>query len=499
VKAEENQKVYSGLRSEREVSVEEAGLRCESKSVGERRLEDFTMATNITRRGFLAVASSSAPFLYHTPTIASATPSLRAFNRLPQRSFSTRNGALATNDIPEDKPPTNKDISIGLEADEPPKPRRSYLQKRAASVSTRKPLGPKQPVPKTKGKKITTQEKETFRNLLQKLNAKSGQNGETDASKSLSPEKQAEMTDLMSVFDSLLHEQESNRKKKKARLQKEAEAAYTSRPRRELPATEEEPTEANGPQRINIDDLGYTEAATFGAAITITMKEAIDMVVQRESEHIEFALFQAIESGKGDMGLWEVCKARIFSMLHHVESQPARKVPRTAGPLRVPSVVPVAPVVATLYPKTLLMAFRLLNTHFPGSPLIGQFRSNIKEHGRLSALLGASSGLYDEMLYFHWRGCKDLPGVVSLLHEMEVIGLTPSDKSRGMLTALIIRRNRDLEAHQKEGGGEHPFWDIPSNKEAFEALTCRGGWMDKVEARAQEDARRRENHRKFRG
>jgi hypothetical protein len=357
-------------------------------------------------------------------------------------------------------------------------------------------LGSRQPGPKIKTKKITSQEKATFKNLLEKLNVKHGENGETGSqSKPLSPEKQAEISELMSVFDSLL--QDSNMKKNKARCQKEELPKYTPTPER--PATEEEATEDKGPQRINIDDLGYTEAATSGAAITITMKEAIDMVVQRESEHIEFALFQAIEEGKGDMGVWEVCKARIFSMLQHVESQPARNIPRTAGPLRVPAVVPVAPVVATLYPKTLLIAFRLLNTHFPDSPLIGQFRSNIKEHGRLSALLGASSGLYDEMLYFHWRGCKDLPGVVSLLREMEVIGLTPSNKSRGMLTALVIRRNRDLEAHQKAGGGEHPFWDLPSNKEAFEALTCRGGWMDKVEARAEEDARRKESHRNFRG
>ncbi|KAJ6099509.1 hypothetical protein N7467_001044 [Penicillium canescens] len=454
------------------------------------------MATNVTRRCFLGVTASSAPFLYHTATITAATPSLRPFNRLPQRTFSTRSGTLATNDAPEHKPPTNKDISIDFETNEPPKPRRSYLQKRAASVSSGRPLGSRQPAPKTKTKKITSQEKATFKNLLEKLNVKRGENGETDSqSKPLSPEKQAEISELMSVFDSLL--QDSNMKKNKARCQKEELPKYTPTPER--PATEEEATEDKGPQRINIDDLGYTEAATSGAAITITMKEAIDMVVQRESEHIEFALFQAIEEGKGDMGVWEVCKARIFSMLQHVESQPARNIPRPAGPLRVPAVVPVAPVVATLYPKTLLIAFRLLNTHFPDSPLIGQFRSNIKEHGRLSALLGASSGLYDEMLYFHWRGCKDLPGVVSLLREMEVIGLMPSNKSRGMLTALVIRRNRDLEAHQKAGGGEHPFWDLPSNKEAFEALTCRGGWMDKVEARAEEDARRRESHRNFRG
>ncbi|KAJ5770061.1 uncharacterized protein N7511_002112 [Penicillium nucicola] len=453
------------------------------------------MATSLARRSVLAATESSAPFLYHTRTITAVTPSLRALNRLPRRTFSTRNATLATNDVPEDKPPMNKDISIGFEADETPKPRRSYLQKRAASVSSRRPVGLKQPVQRSNSKKITFQEKETFKNLLEKLKTKRGDPGQTDASNSLSAEKQAEVTELMSIFDSLL--QESNRKQKREhRKQNEANSKPT---RPEQTTIEEEISEDKGPQRINLDDLGYTEAATPGAAITITMKEAIDIVVQRESEHIEFALFQAIEEGKGDMGVWEVCKARIFSMLNHVESQPAHKVPRSAGPLRVPAVVPIAPVVASLYPKTLLIAFRVLNTHFPGSPLIGQFRSNIKEHGRLSSLLGASSGLYDEMLYFHWRGCKDLPGVVSLLREMEVIGLTPSSKSRGMLTALVIRRNRDLEKHREDGGGEHSFWDLPSNKEAFEALTCRGGWMDKVEARAEEDARRRESHRKFRG
>jgi hypothetical protein len=155
--------------------------------------------------------------------------------------------------------------------------------------------------------------------------------------------------------------------------------------------------------------------------------------------------------------------------------------------------------VAALYPKTLLVVFRLLNTHFPRSPLIGQFHSTIKEHGRISALLGASSGLYDELIFYQWRVCKDLPAVIGIMHEMNQLGVNPSSKCRGLLTSLIIRQQRDLEEHQKSTDGKEFFWDLPSNKEALDQLTRKGGWMDQIKARAEEEKWQREINRQFRG
>ncbi|KAJ5972077.1 uncharacterized protein N7479_001995 [Penicillium vulpinum] len=487
------------------------------------------MATNINRLCFLSRSNSTAPFLYHTQTLTPLSSAARKqFNRRFPRSFSTQNNAEANDatenkslaedrTLAEDKTSENtseESIASSSTSEAAPKPRRSFLQKKAASVSARPSLRPSVVKKTTKiAPKITTQEKLVFGGLLEQLGFKhDGETTEPSSSTPMSEEKKAEMAELVSVFDNLL--KDPRQKKASMKAKQQAKDDYSSHRRPEKSQTEGEvPAENQGPKRINLRDLGYTEPATASAAEeTVSLRRAIEIVVKAESEHIEFALFQAVEEGRGDMGVWEVCKERIFSMLRHLDEQSLVEASdpeslstkdqselstRPSGPLRVPAVVPVAPVVVALYPKTLLIAFRLLNTHFRDSPLIPQFRSTIKEYGRVSTFLGASSGLYDELIYYHWRVCKDLPTVISILREMNQLGINPSGKSRGMLTALIIRHARDLEEHRKSPDGKDFFWDLPSNKEAFDELTRKDGWMDQIEARSEEEARQRRAARTF--
>ncbi|CAG8906382.1 unnamed protein product [Penicillium egyptiacum] len=481
------------------------------------------MATNITQLCFLSRSTSTAPFLYHTRTLmplSSATR--RQFNRRFPRSFSTQNNtevndATENQSLAEDSTSQNtshQSITSSSTSEAAPKPRRSYLQKRAASVSERPSLRPSVVKKPTKtAPKITTQEKLVFGGLLEQLGFKhDGETTEASSLKPMSEEKKAEMAELVSMFDNLLKDPRQKKAASKAKQQPKDD--YSSYRRPEKPKTEEQvPAENQGPKRIYLRDLGYSEPATASAAeVTVSLRRAIEIVVKAESEHIEFALLQAIEDGKGDLGVWEVCKQRIFSMLRHLDEKSLEEASdpenlsttdqpepanRPSGRLRVPAVVPVAPVVVSLYPSTLLIAFRLLNTHFRDSPLIPQFRSTIKEYGRVSAFLGASSGLYDELIHYHWRVCKDLPAVVSILREMNQLGINPSSKSRGMLTGLIIRQARDLEAHRKSPSEKSFFWDLPSNKEAFHELTRKDGWMDQIEARAEEEAWQRQATRTF--
>ncbi|CAG7965015.1 unnamed protein product [Penicillium nalgiovense] len=476
------------------------------------------MATNITQLCFLSRSTSTAPFLYHTRTLTPLSSAARnQFNRRFPRSFSTQNNAEA-NDATENKSLAEDDtsqntseqsIASSSTSEAAPKPRRSYLQKRAASVSERPSLRPSVVKKTTKtAPKITTQEKLAFGGLLEQLGFKhDGETAEASSLKPMSEEKKAEMAELVSVFNNLL--KDPRQKKAASKAKQHQEGDHSSHRRPEKSKTEEQvPTENQGPKRVYLRDLGYSEPATASAAeVTVSLRRAIEIVVKAESEHIEFALFQAIEDGKGDLGVWEVCKERIFSMLRHLDEKSLEEASdpeilsttdqpephtRPSGPLRVPAVVPVAPVVVSLYPKILLIAFRLLNTHFRESPLIPQFRSTIKDYGRVSAFLGASSGLYDELIHYHWRVCKDLPAVVSILREMNQLGINPSSKSRGMLTGLIIRQARDLEAHRKSPSGKTFFWDLPSNKEAFHELTRKDGWMDQIEARSEEEAWQRQ-------
>lgn len=367
---------------------------------------------------------------------------------------------------------------------------------------------------------VTGQERKAFGELLGQLGIgrddATAQTGDTTQSQDPSGEGQERIQELMVKFGSILKDvQEKN--KSPAKLKRDMQRAtdaedaipFSSQGLGDSSISDAPSEDIDGP-KLRISDLGYTEpASATSVEPEITMEQAIEFVVKKESEKIEFALFQAIEEGKGDMGLWEVCKERIFSVLQHldaaaeitmpgsdqspgaIESHSIEPAAPSSGPLRIPSVVPIGPVITALYPKTLLIAFRLLNTHFPDSHLIGQFRSTIKEQGRASALLGTSVALYDEMIHFYWHGCNDLPAVVSFLHDMDVTGLEPSFRTRRLLKDIVRQRQRDIDIQRESSLGEDSFWDFPPNKKAFEELAVRNGWLEKLKVRARQSHNQR--------
>ncbi|PYH46815.1 uncharacterized protein BP01DRAFT_355217 [Aspergillus saccharolyticus JOP 1030-1] len=169
--------------------------------------------------------------------------------------------------------------------------------------------------------------------------------------------------------------------------------------------------------------------------------------------------------------------------------------------LTVPAGVPVSSVVAELYPKMLLAAFRLLNLHFPMSSLIGQFRATIRLMGPTSAMLGGSTGLYNDLIYFYWRGCQDLPAVVALMREMEVTGVEPDARTVRILSSINTQRTRDLKTHwqrhvsslparkdpsEKVHVGRETWWDLAPNRKAYWILCGKDGYVDKLKARYEE-------------
>ncbi|OKO92606.1 hypothetical protein PENSUB_12591 [Penicillium subrubescens] len=492
------------------------------------------MATNISRAFFLsATTSSPTPFLYQTRTLAPISLSLRRTFDARVRQYTAENRAShgyerSESNFASDQDELSQDTSSQRSgsgsAAEGPQPRRSYLRRRSASLTPE--ARNKTQTPSSKSAKgsstVTGPERKAFGELLGQLGIgrddANAHAGDTTQFEDPSGEGQERIKELMVKFGSILKDvQEKNKVsgKSKRELQRAADAEGG------IPFSSQVSLDSSlidgtleGSIKLRISELGYTEPASATTVEPeITMKEAIEFVVKKESEKIEFALFQAIEEGKGDMGLWEVCKERIFSVLQHLDeaadltmpgsanSPGANETPSTkpaapsSGPLRIPSVVPIGPVITALYPKTLLIAFRLLNTHFPDSHLISQFRSTIKEQGRASALLGSSVALFDEMIHFYWHGCNDLPAVVSFLHDMDVTGLDPSFRTRRLLKDIVRQRQRDMDIQRQSAAGQDSFWDFPPNKRAFEELAGRDGWLDRLKTRARESHSQREVRR----
>lgn len=462
----------------------------------------------VSRRIWISVTvHSPAAFLYQTRTLATSLspsgrqPLLRRF----RRPYSTHDGASEKKNEPNtDFSVTKNGQSQDVAKDSLAPRRKSYIHQRAAALSPGTPRRRKESAAPRPLKAMTTQERETFGKLLGQLGIAPSA-GETDQKKQ--PQKNAksaeevpgDLSHLSVMFESVLSDRRLMKKfgaKPKKTGEPEPRRSWSkevssAEETSELPAEEDLEPMLDG---LTYSDLGFADPVTGNNAdIMLSVKDAIELVVKREATKIETALFLAIEEGKGDMGVWDVCKERIFTMLGHLGADaPATPFADSdsplshdgamtsspnpsSGPLDIPDPVPAGPVVAALYPRTLLISFRLLNTHFPSSPLISQFRSTIKAQGRTSAVLGSSTDLHDEMISFYWNDCSDLPAVVSLLHEMDIMGLKPSQKTRQLLHGILHQRKRDLAKPGKDS-----WWRMPQNQKAFQELAGRDGWMRKL-------------------
>jgi hypothetical protein len=177
--------------------------------------------------------------------------------------------------------------------------------------------------------------------------------------------------------------------------------------------------------------------------------------------------------------------------------------------LEIPSYVPRTAVISSVYSHMLLVAFHLLRTHFPNSPLIGEIRPTIQSYGRASVVLGGSTKLYNELISFYWRVCDDLPAVVSLLKEMEVTGAQPDAKTYKLLRALTTERERDRwkyirqerlrrngpgrqDLHTGNGSSPTTWMETVPNMYALRELRGSGsqqGWVERIRLRLNEIGR----------
>ncbi|PKY04487.1 hypothetical protein P168DRAFT_216322, partial [Aspergillus campestris IBT 28561] len=385
--------------------------------------------------------------------------------------------------------------------------RKSFLRKRAAKVSQPPPqVAPREPVGLST---MTPKEKQTFQNLLESIGV--GQQQESGPETSATPptlRPAEEMAQITEIFDSVLQDMA---KKKKGQEETDGQRLGmdpTMDPRAKLRRDREMW------QQLKRDDYTNTEISELLSAEKITMDQAVKLVVNREKVRIKSALGEVMDRGEDDVALWEVCEDKIFSLLKHLKDAgvPLRGVkdasinnledagatadpvsPMDDGPspggLTVPPGVPIESVVITLYPEMLLVAYRLLTLHCPNSPLIGQFRSSIRLHGRASAVLGGSIGLYNELIYFYWRGCQDIPGVITLLQEMEVTGVEPDPKTCKILHSILAESELAMKMHWdevRENPGQSitpPFWDLEPNRKAVKELRGYHGWKRRLERR----------------
>lgn len=113
-----------------------------------------------------------------------------------------------------------------------------------------------------------------------------------------------------------------------------------------------------------------------------------------------------------------------------------------------PSLHPLQ-LLVPIYGPALLYAARLFRTIFPRSPYALALLPTIKSLGAISYVLGASTALYNEILYLKWTQYRDLHGCADLVEEMTARGLTADAR-----TAAVLRDAGKVRRREKT-------WQMP--------------------------------------
>jgi Mtf2 family len=216
--------------------------------------------------------------------------------------------------------------------------------------------------------------------------------------------------------------------------------------------------------------------------------------------------FQSVLKRHGDVGIWNTCLTRVFPMIELLDAslrkekslrdenfsqrkqvqEPTQKtsseMPKLDAPIAsiksspaesplpdLPPYVPPLYIISRLYPAALLLAFRLLRTQFPTSPLALALLPQIRSLGPTSYVLGASTEFYNALIELRWDVYSDLQGIDRLLMEMERSGV---EFDLGIWDILVkIGGERFTDLHDADGGTRGSvFWERPSNV----------GWFQKV-------------------
>jgi hypothetical protein len=231
-------------------------------------------------------------------------------------------------------------------------------------------------------------------------------------------------------------------------------------------------------------------------------------------------LFQNAMKRHGDVGVWNTCLAKVFPMIelldtslrrekrlrdenfsqHKQVQEPNRKTPSeisnpnaatalvklspAESPLPdLPPYVPPLYIISRLYPAALLLAFRLLRTKFPTSPLALALLPQIRSLGPTSYVLGASPEFYNALIELRWDVYSDLKGIDGLLMEMERSGVEFDVGTWNTLVKIGGERFTDL--HDANGGARGVgFWERPCNVIWFQKVAVE--WKMVVAGRLRE-------------
>jgi hypothetical protein len=218
-------------------------------------------------------------------------------------------------------------------------------------------------------------------------------------------------------------------------------------------------------------------------------KDRVRKLRLAERERIDLLL----KSAQTDRELWEILTQQVFSRLTKLDldapvppkkdrtkplpgSKPVRGTSREKKPTPDPSID--TRILFPNYPHHLLTALQTLRVHFPSSPLALALLPAIRNLGRASYALGATSQLYKHLLRTAWLQQSSYTLIDTLLSDMQTNMI---EFDMGILEVLDgVMREHDLALSGRLGTDLQMVVGLESWVEGFEKVK---NWRSVVAAK----------------
>lgn len=213
----------------------------------------------------------------------------------------------------------------------------------------------------------------------------------------------------------------------------------------------------------------------------------------------EKKVYGMLDKAETDIEIWRVLETEIFSLVEvfkarrkeeeHKAAEEAKKTKKGIGRRKkekeetkeaatilstsnalAPNVL--LSIIQANYGSYCLRAMRLLRRNFPTSPYTLHLLPTIKRLGPISYVLGASTHLFNEILFIKWTQYSDLHAIADLMVEMGTQGVEANEVTLRLLRAIWKMR-------EKGRAGEHgeamkAWWDMGVPVEGWMRIT--GVW-----------------------
>lgn len=226
------------------------------------------------------------------------------------------------------------------------------------------------------------------------------------------------------------------------------------------------------------------ENHTTASSIARQSSEAMRLEPLRKSHEKAFA--KKLDSTETDIEVWTLLEKEVFRVFGELKERSKGKKAEEASHSVNKGKVPekeqkkgtdssktskdVLSVMQNNYSGYCLSALRLLRREFPRSPYVLHLLPTIKRFGPISYVLGATTALYNEILFVKWTQYSDLAGMADLVKEMLDKGVEINEVSIHLLAAVAQERQTALSADGDVNQATKTWWRLSGVQDSWDRV-----------------------------